>query len=68
LPVQKSTMLFLVIIAGSAGIFGLFMSSLHSSFFFLLLSVPNFVIASFFGYKYYSFNKASTYKSTHHGK
>ena len=51
----------------AAGIFGLFMSSLHSSFFFLLLSVPN-LYCSFFGYRYYSFNKASTYKSTHHGK
>jgi hypothetical protein len=65
MPVQKGVILSLVIIAGSAGIFGLFMASLHYSFFFLLLSIPNFVIASFFGYKYYSLNKASAYKSTH---
>jgi hypothetical protein len=47
----------LLIIALTVGGFGIVLSAFLASFIFLLFSLPNFSLAAFFGYKYYTYNK-----------
>jgi hypothetical protein len=47
----------MLIIALTVGVFGIVLSALLASFTFLLFSLPNFSLATFFGYKYYTYDK-----------
>ncbi|HZA07874.1 MAG TPA: hypothetical protein VE619_09230 [Nitrososphaeraceae archaeon] len=41
----------------SVGAIGIILSALLASFAFLIFSMPNFSLATFFGYKYYTYDK-----------
>jgi len=48
----------LLLIALSTGIFGLGLFTFVHKYQFLLFCLPNFSLAAFFGYKYYTYDKA----------
>jgi hypothetical protein len=57
LAAQKRHLRILFTIALSVGTIGIVLSALLASFAFLIFSMPNFSLAAFFGYKYYTYDK-----------
>jgi hypothetical protein len=57
LAAQKRHLSILFTIALSVGTIGIVLSALLASFAFLIFSMPNFSLAAFFGYKYYTYDK-----------
>jgi ABC-type Fe3+-siderophore transport system permease subunit len=57
LAIQKNYLKLILIIALTVGGFGIVLSAFLASFIFLLYSLPNFSLAAFFGYKYYTYDK-----------
>lgn len=57
LAAQKRHLRILFTIAVSVGAIGIVLSALLASFAFLIFSMPNFSLAAFFGYKYYTYDK-----------
>lgn len=57
LAAQKRHLRILFTIALSVGAIGIVLSALLASFAFLIFSMPNFSLATFFGYKYYTYDK-----------
>ncbi|HYX55173.1 MAG TPA: hypothetical protein VE818_03355 [Nitrososphaeraceae archaeon] len=57
MTIQRNYLRLLLIIALTVGGFGIILSAFLASFIFLLFSLPNFSLAAFFGYKYYTYDK-----------
>jgi ABC-type Fe3+-siderophore transport system permease subunit len=58
LAIKKNYLRLILIIALIVGGFGIVLSAFLASFIFLLYSLPNFSLAAFFGYKYYTYDKS----------
>jgi hypothetical protein len=60
--VYKKGLAIILSVALAAGIVALLISAVFASYIFMILSLPNFGLAAFFGYKYFTLERASSSK------